>query len=127
MMLLTALIALSCHAVDGDTLRCGKERIRLQGIDAPEMPGHCRPGRHCAPGDPRRSQRSLASALQSGPIRIERTGRDHYGRTVAIVRAGQVNLACWQLMQRQAIYRRDWDSRQRVGRTCPQQSYLGPR
>lgn len=30
-----------CRAVDGDTLRCGQERVRLLGIDAPEMPGHC--------------------------------------------------------------------------------------
>jgi endonuclease YncB( thermonuclease family) len=29
----------SCHAIDGDTLRCGEERIRLVGIDAPELPG----------------------------------------------------------------------------------------
>src|SRR3546814_4753345 len=36
--------AIACRptVVDGDTLRCGGTRIRLQGIDAPEMPGHCR-------------------------------------------------------------------------------------
>lgn len=38
--------------VDGDTLRCGSTRIRLSSIDAPELPGHCRPGRECTPGDP---------------------------------------------------------------------------
>lgn len=39
-MLLALAAALTCHlvAVDGDTLRCGKERIRLLGIDAPGVP-----------------------------------------------------------------------------------------
>ena len=31
-----------CTVVDGDPLRCGSERVRLLGIDAPELPGHCR-------------------------------------------------------------------------------------
>ena len=38
---------------DGDTLRCQDgTRIRLSGIDAPELDGHCQPGRACVPGDP---------------------------------------------------------------------------
>src|ERR1700712_1173347 len=48
-----------CRVVDGDTLRCGNERVRLLGIDAPELPGHCRIGRACAPGDPYASTASL--------------------------------------------------------------------
>lgn len=47
----TELVA-GCTVTDGDTIRCGAERIRLLGIDAPELPGHCRSGRACAPGDP---------------------------------------------------------------------------
>lgn len=33
--------------IDGDTFDCGSTRIRLHGIDSPEMPGHCRSGREC--------------------------------------------------------------------------------
>jgi micrococcal nuclease len=61
-------ICLAASAVDGDTLRCadigpkGTYRVRLAAIDAPELPGHCRPAgrldeqgnrnpRDCAPGD----------------------------------------------------------------------------
>jgi endonuclease YncB( thermonuclease family) len=51
-----------CSVTDGDTIRCGDERIRLLGIDAPELPGHCRSGRNCAPGDPYASTSSLTAA-----------------------------------------------------------------
>ena len=103
-----------CRAIDGDTLRCGRERIRLIGIDAPEMPGHCRVGRRCVPGDPFASKASLQSALVA-PIAIERVGRDRYGRTLAFVTSGGVDLSCAQLQARKAIYRRDWDVNGRVG------------
>ncbi len=52
-----------CTATDGDTIRCGNERIRLLGIDAPELPGHCREGRRCAPGDPYAATTSLRKAI----------------------------------------------------------------
>jgi len=86
--------------IDGDTLRCGDERVRLLGIDAPELPGHCQQGRHCAPGDPLASTRSLRAALLLGPIVIRRIGTDRYGRTLALVNAGRTDLSCWQLLQR---------------------------
>lgn len=107
-----------CTATDGDTVRCGGERIRLLGIDAPEMPGHCRSGRNCAPGDPYASKQSLAAAL-SGPIRIERFGEDRYGRTLAALSGGSGDLSCLQLEQGQAVYKPRWDSAGRIVRTCP--------
>jgi endonuclease YncB( thermonuclease family) len=38
------------QCLDGDTLRCGDTRIRLLGMDAPEM-GACLRWRTCIPGD----------------------------------------------------------------------------
>lgn len=107
-----------CSVTDGDTIRCGGERIRLLGIDAPELPGHCRPGRTCAPGDPIASAQSLAGAMAS-TITIKRVGTDRYGRTLALVGGPSGDLSCWQLEHAQAIYRRDWDSGFRVERECP--------
>ena len=105
--------------IDGDTLRCGDERVRLLGIDAPELPGHCQQGRHCAPGDPLASTRSLRAALLLGPIVIRRIGTDRYGRTLALVNAGRTDLSCWQLLQRQAIYKPYWDDGGALARICP--------
>lgn len=107
----------NCRAVDGDTLRCGRERIRLLGIDAPEMPGHCRQGRRCVPGDPFASQASLAKAM-SGTLVIERVGADRYGRTLALVRGPNGDLSCWQLRYAQARYRADWDDGRALARRC---------
>jgi micrococcal nuclease len=117
-MLITALLLTACHAVDGDTIRCAGERIRLIGIDAPEMRGHCRRGRVCVKGDPVASKRSLAQALQSGPIRIDRMGTDSYVRTLGMVRACGRDLSCWQLVYRHAIYKPQWDTGGIVARTC---------
>lgn len=108
-----------CTVTDGDTIRCGGERIRLAGIDAPEMPGHCRQGRDCALGDPYVSTQSLVEAM-SGTIHIERYGEDRYGRTLAVLSGNRGDLSCWQLEHRQAVYKPRWDKAARIIRTCPQ-------
>jgi endonuclease YncB( thermonuclease family) len=102
--------------VDGDTLRCGQERVRLLGIDAPEK-GRCQPGRRCAPGDPRASEASLARAAQ-GPLTIRRVSQDRYGRTIALVAGRAGDLSCHQLRSQQAIYRADWDNGGRLAAIC---------
>ena len=107
-----------CKVTDGDTIRCRDERIRLLGIDAPELPGHCRQGRDCALGDPYASTRSLSDAM-TDKLRIERVGEDRYGRTLAMLSGAKGNLSCWQLEQGQAIYKPKWDDGMRVARTCP--------
>lgn len=118
-ILALSLAAASCIATDGDSIRCGDERIRLTGIDAPEL-GRCQPRRRrCAPGDGAASQRALRAAMAKGKLRVVRLGKDRYGRTLAVVFAGTTNLACSQIAAGQAIYRRDWDDRALVARDCP--------
>lgn len=107
-----------CTTTDGDTIRCGGERIRLLGIDAPELPGHCREGRDCAPGDPYASTASPSNAM-TGQLTITRVGEDHYGRTLALVASDKGDVSCWQLAHAQAIYKENWDNELRVARTCP--------
>ncbi|MDE0878543.1 MAG: thermonuclease family protein [Sphingomonas bacterium] len=115
-----------CTVTDGDTIRCAParagqkaERIRLLGIDAPELRGHCRRGRICAPGDPISSKASLVTAMRRGSLSIQRVGTDRYGRTLAMVSAGGTDLSCWQLARRQAIYKPRWDDGGRVKARCP--------
>lgn len=112
----TALTA-HCVATDGDSLRCGRERIRLLAIDAPEM-GSCPPGRHCAPGDPVASRDNLRRLVRGAQLTIVRIKQDRYGRTIASVAANGVNLSCAQLRARHAIYRSDWDHKRRIGNSC---------
>ena len=77
-------------ADDGDSLRQGNERIRLLGIDAPELSQSCRD----AQGRPwpcgRAAHERLAAILARGPVRCTPQGQDRYGRTLARCSAGPV-------------------------------------
>ncbi|MFZ5706217.1 MAG: thermonuclease family protein [Pseudomonadota bacterium] len=100
--------AFSCSnpvVVDGDTLRCGAARVRLEGIDAPEMPGHCRRGRRCTPGDPYASSDNLRRLVSGRTIACRRTGTDRYGRIVATCAAGGIDLSCEQIRTDHAVRR----------------------
>lgn len=70
------------YVIDGDTFQCSKDRIRLAKIDAPEMPGHCRAGRQCTPGNPHASRDFLIS-LTRGKVFCQSLKKDHYDRTIA--------------------------------------------
>lgn len=106
-----------CRAVDGDTLKCGQEAVRLLGIDAPEMAGHCAVGRNCVEGDPVASRDNLQFAIQY-VMQIERVGEDRYGRTLAMVYVDGESLSCQQLRANHAVYVSDWDDGQRVANGC---------
>jgi micrococcal nuclease len=67
---LKVLSTLHVRAVDGDTIRVGGERIRLRGIDTPEMSEFDGPA----------AKRRLEELLRNGPIRIVPHGRDIYNR-----------------------------------------------
>jgi micrococcal nuclease len=122
-MIALALLASSyCLAIDGDTLVCrvGTNRVhlRLNGIDAPELPGHCRAGRHCAPGDPVASKANLARLVAGRNVRWYDLGTDKYGRTIAQAKVGAVDLQCAQLKGGFAIYKPRWDNFRLVRATC---------
>lgn len=64
---------LACRAIDGDTLRCGAERVRVIGLYAPEIG---EPGGFSA-------KARLQQRLEQGAVTLERRARDRYGRTLA--------------------------------------------
>ena len=77
---------------------------------------HCRHDRDCARGDAFASTRALERAIAGRPVRLERHGKDAYGRTLAFAFVGKVNLSCAQLRARQAVYVPRWDVNGTVGR-----------
>lgn len=117
-MILAVALALACTVTDGDTIRCGDERIRLSGIDAPELHG-CPKYRRCVEGDGQAARRALAQAMRGQALTIERLGTDRYGRTIGVVRAGRVNLSCRMIELGQAEYVARWDNGGMVARDCP--------
>lgn len=80
MKLLSTLLV---RVVDGDTIRVGNERIRLRGIDTPEM---------SELEGPYAKQR-LEQLLRGGPVHIVPHGRDVYDRLIADVFVNDQNVA----------------------------------
>jgi endonuclease YncB( thermonuclease family) len=108
--------------VDGDTLRCGHERIRLLGVDAPELPGHCRPGRHCVQGDPFAATDALKKAITGHKLRISGVGFDSYDRTLANVYVDGRNVSCSLITHGFVKYVERWDNDRLVAKDCPELS-----
>lgn len=81
---------------DGDAIRCNGEgrSMRLDSIDAPEMPGSCRRGRQCTPGDPFASRDHLASLTRGKSVQCRQTDTDHYGRRIVRCSADGIDLSC---------------------------------
>lgn len=89
---------------DGDTLRCASGvRIRLAGIDAPEI-SPCAPGRKCVAGDGAASRLSLAGLASARTLRCEAVGTS-YKRIVAFCSANGVDLSCAQVRAGRAVTR----------------------
>lgn len=81
---------------DGDAIRCGDKgrSDRLYAIDAPEMPGACRPGRECTPGDPFAARDHLRALTAGKSVECRQLDTDRYKRRVLQCFAGQLDLSC---------------------------------
>jgi micrococcal nuclease len=102
----------ACRAIDGDTVACGAETVRVSNIDTAEMPPHARCEFEADLA--RRAKAATAAMLAAGPVEIQRDQarpRDRYGRTLARVR-----LASGQDLGQALIaagLARAWDGRRR--------------
>lgn len=68
-------------AVDGDTLSMGADRLRIHGIDAPEMGQSCeRAGRAYACGEAARN--AMAGILGRGVVACTQLDTDRHGRRI---------------------------------------------
>ena len=76
----TPAAAQPVRAVDGDTLAIGTERVRVIGLDAPELHGQCPIEVALA-----REARDRMAALVGRGVRLFPQGRDRYGRLLAVV------------------------------------------
>ncbi len=92
---------------DGDAIRCEgmPKAMRLHAIDAPEMPGACRPGRACTPGDPYRSRDYLAGLTRGHRVSCQAIESDRYGRQVVDCSADGRNLGCDMIEAGMAVAR----------------------
>lgn len=103
------------YVIDGDTLVLGKKRIRLKGIDAPEIQQQCvRAGSGYDCGQEARN--ILRGRIGRSPIRCETEGRDQYGRDLAHCYLGQTDLNGWMVEQGWAASYGDYQREEREAR-----------
>ena len=86
--LLIVLPAAAQTVTDGDTLKFGRERVRLWGIDAPEIHQTC-PDRWLAGIEASRKMRELVKGHE---LICENRGYDRYGRMIGLCRADGVDI-----------------------------------
>jgi endonuclease YncB( thermonuclease family) len=80
------------RVVDGDTLAIGSVRIRLEGIDAPEMAQTCRTAAGQSWNCGKEAAAFLRQLVGRNDVACNRTGEDRYRRMLAICYANGVNL-----------------------------------
>lgn len=97
--------AADVSVIDGDTFRLGSETVRIENIDAPEL--RCRCPEECRLATVARDR--LAELLTAEP-RLDRTGRDRFGRTLARVWVDGRDIG--EALVREGLARR-WEGRRR--------------
>jgi micrococcal nuclease len=101
-------------ATDGDSLRLGEERIRIIGLDTPEI-HHAQCSREFALA--MRAKEIAQDLIATGAVEIRRTGRvDRYGRSLAAVSVGGV--AWLNAMRAAGAAAREYDGRGRRQGWC---------
>jgi endonuclease YncB( thermonuclease family) len=113
--------------IDGDSIRCSNlGEVRLLGIDTPDYrdSAPCRGhyGNHiCDDAEAKAAKQELIKLKQQtrGALwQVLPVTHDRYGRTVAEVRVGSIELSCFQLANGSARYISEYDNGGRIAEAC---------
>jgi endonuclease YncB( thermonuclease family) len=98
------------QVTNGDTIGIGETRIRLKGVDAPEMEQRCsRSGRSYACGETARQ--ALIGLVSGETVRCRASGRDRYKRVLARCTVDGRDIGAQLVEAGWAVsYGRDYDS-----------------
>ena len=90
------------RVIDGDTIVLAGERVRLEGIDAPEQAQDCFVEGESWPCG-REATRALTSRIAGRRVVCTRNGRDRYGRVLGVCRADGEDLNAWMVAEGHAL------------------------
>lgn len=96
----TACAPQNVVVIDGDTIIVQGEKIRIEGINAPELKGKCREENVRA----LRARSLLMELLAAAKVDIERNGFDRHRRTLASVSAN--GIAVGDALMREGLARK---------------------
>lgn len=91
--------------VDGDTIEIHGQRIRLNGIDAPESNQLCLDAKGKKYRCGQKASLALADFVDARPMTCIEVDRDRYKRIVAVCTAGKIDIAEWMVRNGHAL---DW-------------------
>ena len=121
------------RVVDGDTVEIDDERVRLEGIDAPESKQTCKRGGQRYPcGEEATS--ALRMRIGEASIRCEGNLRDKYKRLIAVCYLDSMDLNGWMVRQGHALAYRKYskqyvaaeDAARRAKRALWQGQFIKP-
>lgn len=104
------------HVADGDTITIGRQRIRLVGIDAPELDQLCKDAHGAAWPCGKSARQSLSGLVAGKRLACTPEGRDKYGRTLARCRAGNIDLGAAMVDAGMAVSYGDYQVRETMAR-----------
>ena len=89
---LQAVVSGAARVIDGDTIEVSGQRIRLEGIDAPETAQHCqRAGGGVWPCG-RMATEALEALVRTADVVCHRHGNDRYGRMLGVCFANGLDI-----------------------------------
>ena len=80
------------RVIDGDTIHIGDTKIRLHGIDAPEMKQTCRTSKGKEQMCGVLSKQALERLVKGQDVTCKGDTRDRYKRLIAVCYVGQLNI-----------------------------------
>lgn len=101
----------SAKVTDGDSLRISGVRIRLFGIDAPELRQRCQDAEGADYACGVRAHNALRRLINGQPVRCVRVDVDRYNRWVSDCFVGSTHLNQQMVLQGQAVAYRRYSNR----------------
>jgi endonuclease YncB( thermonuclease family) len=80
------------RVIDGDTIEIGKTKIRLHGVDAPEMKQTCRISKGKEQMCGQLAKQALERLVKGQEITCKGDKRDRYKRLIAVCYVGLINI-----------------------------------
>ena len=106
--------------VDGDTIKSGKIKIRLHGIDAPEAKQTCKNHDDVKYSCGYRSTKFLKSLINKNQIKCTIKDKDRYGRLIAVCFSGKININATMVREGWAIayryYSKDYVNEEEIAK-----------
>ncbi|WP_188569612.1 thermonuclease family protein [Youhaiella tibetensis] len=109
-------LAGQAHVSDGDTISINGQRVRIVGIDAPELDQTCTDKAGSAWRCGREAREHLVALIGKAPVTCASEGRDKYGRVLGRCEAGGADLGAAMIEAGFAVSYDDYKVRETLAR-----------